>query len=130
VRPECSSHCHYECSSSLSLFQAVRFYDCTHNLMRLQIDHKASVLDVCFDDDDRRCFSVGLEQAVSCTDLSTGARSSLGPGHTATVRCVVWHSGTQTAFTGGWDGKLCAWDTRQAKAAQSTTPQEGNKVSR
>lgn len=100
--------------------------------MRLQIDHKAAVLDVCFDDDDRRCFSVGLEQAVSSTDLNTGVRSTIGGsqanGHTATVRCAVWHSQTQALFTGGWDGKLIGWDTRQGKQAQATTPQEGNKV--
>lgn len=118
--------------------KTVRFYDTQHNLMKLQIDHKASVLDVCFDEDDRQCFSVGTEPSVHCTDLTTGTKSVLGvhpvgvtaatPASQQTVRCVVWHSGTQTLFTGGWDGRLCAWDTRQAKQTASATPQEGQKV--
>lgn len=109
--------------------KSVRFYDTASNQLRLQVAHRAAVLDCCFDDDDRRCFSVGLEPAVSTTDLTTGTRETMGgAGHTGTVRCVVWHSGTQALFTGGWDGKLCSWDVRQNTLVASTTPQEGNKV--
>lgn len=119
-----------------NFIQTVRFYDSTHNLLRLQIDHKAPVLDVCFDDTDRRCFSVGLEQIVSSIDLTTGQRTNFntnisaagGVGHTNTIRAAVWHTPTQMLFTGGWDGKLIAWDTRQQKPTQSTTTIEGNKI--
>jgi WD40 repeat protein len=115
------------CSCFCASFQTVRLYDTNHNLLKLQVDQKAAVLDVCFDDDDGKAFAVGLDQAVTAIDLRDGRKTVLGH-HGAASKCVVWHSGTQMLFSGGWDGKIFAWDTRQSKQVQQATPQDGQKV--
>jgi hypothetical protein len=66
----------FDLPSTRSSLQSVRLYDTLHNVMRLQIPHTAAVMDVCFDDDDRRAFSGGLEQKVEMHDLTTSARST------------------------------------------------------
>lgn len=124
----------------------LRLYDVHFNVLKLKADFDAPVLDCCFDESDARAFAVGMDENVTAVDLATGAKSVLGkhsavagaPAGSAAAApgkspppassCLAFHAPSQALFSGGWDGRLLAFDARTSRPTATLTPASGEKV--
>jgi mRNA export factor len=73
-------------------------------------------LDTCFSADGSTVFSVGADKAVRMWQLGQAPPNNLAPqigAHDAPIKSVGFLPTTSLVVTGGWDGKLKFWDTRQ-----------------
>lgn len=122
----------------------LRLYDVSFNLLRLKAEFDAPVLDCCFDSSDARAFAVGMDENVTSVDLATGQKSVLGkhagsPAGSATAAaagkapppassCLAFHADSNTLLSGGWDGRLLAFDSRTSRQTSALTPAAGEKI--
>lgn len=108
--------------------KSVRLYDARSNAFRYKYEHKGAVMDVCFNEDDSKAFSGGVDKALVSVDLKTGVLTTLG-SHEGTIRAINYSTSIGQVFTGSWDCNVCAWDPRSPKPLQGTyTISEGGKV--
>jgi len=93
--------------------KTVRLYDVAGNNMRLQYQHKAAVLDCCFQDA-VHVYSGGIDCFLKSFDLNSNTENILG-SHDAPIRCVEYNPEVNVLVTGSWDSSIKVWDPRQTR---------------
>jgi cell cycle arrest protein BUB3 len=107
--------------------RTLRLYNARQNHLMLSVDTKAAILDCCFNEDDTRAFSGGIDTDLLMTDLKTGTQSVLG-SHEAAIKAVVFNRNHGVAATGSWDSSVQLWDQRNHRPMIGSFTQEGKKV--
>ena len=88
----------------------VRLYDVASNVMRIQYNHDAPVLDAAFQGTSY-CWSGGADNKIKKFDFQSHNESIIGY-HKSPVRSVEFVSDCNLVATGGWDNHLKLWDPR------------------
>ena len=63
----------------------------------------------------------GGNKQVMLWDLGSGAQPAALGQHAHAVSGLAWAPAMNLIISGGWDGKLCAWDPRQARGTPAGT---------
>jgi WD40 repeat protein len=80
--------------------------------------HKAAILDLQWSRDSRAVFSASADATICSWDIESGQRIRRHIGHEEIVNCLdVSKRGPELLVSGGDDGNIGIWDTRQKWAA-------------
>jgi len=107
--------------------KGVRLYDVTKDVLLLTYEHKGSVLDCCFSDDDSKLFSAGIDRNIIMMDVKTERQTTLG-SHDQPIKCVEWHNSSGLIVTGSWDSSISLWDYKSRKPNISSINNNNAKV--
>jgi WD40 repeat protein len=84
-------------------------FQATH--VRLELKHTAPLIGCRFDPTGRFAFASSMDHTVQRWHLDSGAQTQW-QGHDGWLRAIGFSPDGSRAFTGGYDGKLCFWDTK------------------
>jgi cell cycle arrest protein BUB3 len=90
----------------------VRLYDLQSKTLKSTYQHKAGVLDCCFQDK-YRSYSGGLDRLVKVFDTTTSQDTLLG-SHDKAVKCVEYNSTVNLLVSGSWDTNIKLWDQKSS----------------
>jgi cell cycle arrest protein BUB3 len=101
----------------------VRLYDLSINSQKTSYQHKAGVLDCCFQDRDRNIiYSGGIDRQLKQFDAVSGVEKVIGT-HEKAIKCVDFSSFQDVVITGSWDSTVKLWDPRAATPCTGTYKQ-------
>jgi len=99
----------------------VRIYDLNSRSLKTYYQHKAAVLDSCFQDRNNY-YSGGLDKTIKHFETSTGVDKVIGE-HDKAVKCLEFSSLTNLLVSGSWDASIKLWDTRSLQSCVGTYKQ-------
>ncbi|KAF8583583.1 WD40 repeat-like protein [Ramaria rubella] len=83
--------------------------------------HQGPVLSVCWNQDGKKVFSGGVDNAARMFDVQSGQSNQVA-AHEAAIKCVRWIDAQGGLLvTGSWDKTVKYWDLRQSTPAASAT---------